>query len=63
MSGRFAHTATGLEDGRVLVSGGWLNGIPAVFTASTELWDPAALVLDPARPAPDTPIGSHEASP
>lgn len=58
LQGRYGHTATLLEDGRVLVVGGWNHG----YLTSCELYDP---VCDSWVPAPPIPIGRafHTATP
>lgn len=38
---RFQHTATLLENGKVLIAGGLLNGLSETPTASAEVYDPA----------------------
>lgn len=44
-TGRYAHTATVLDDGRVLVAGGFGSGFDAQATA--ELYDPATGTFTP----------------
>ncbi len=48
--GRYAHTATLLADGRVLVAGGSDNSYGVTGLASAEIWDPATESFSPAGP-------------
>lgn len=52
--GRIGHTATLLADGRVLVAGGVVagDGMPAAFTPSAEVFDPAAGTWTEVNPMP-----------
>jgi hypothetical protein len=53
-SGRFFHTATLLDDGRVLVVGGSVIGPDGVQEVATaELWDPATRTFGPAGSLPE----------
>ena len=47
---RSHHTATVLQDGRVLFAGGYQDPFAGKGTASTEIWDPATGTSAPAAP-------------
>ena len=54
--GRMDHTATLLDDGRVLITGGWCSQRQETV-ASAELWDPGTLTFRTTEPMP---YGRHE---
>jgi len=43
---RYGHTSTLLEDGRVLVAGGWMYGAPGAPGSHVEVFDPVAATWD-----------------